>query len=328
MKYTKHFLWLLILLQEACLCAWVPPQLESLIQELPEFLQYHSSYQVEKIEGGLTNHNFKVIFPKQTYFVRLASANGALLGLDLEREIACTNAAAELGIAPGIILYSPKERAIALPFIDAPPPKKNRAGYQRLLTTLRKLHQSGVAFPTLFCPYRAIEDYYWHATKLRAGQNIPDVPEILTIVHEIRSVIPQFRELSPCHLDLFNLNFLDDGQKIWIVDWEYSAMADPLFDLATLISSDRLSLSQMEELLELYLGCPMAEDYAYLFLLCILADIRWWLWNYIQVEISDIPVPYLEFADYTLGQIRQKVADPHYCQSLQLFDSLKARVDH
>lgn len=318
MKYTKRFFWLLFFLQKAFMMASLPPQLESLIQQLPEYRQHQYSYQVKKIEGGLTNHNFQVIFPKQTYFVRLTKKNGWLIGLNFEREILCAQAAAELGIAPNVVLYSLKDRAIVFQFIDGSPPEKNRDSYERLLTTLRTLHQSEVIFPTHFCPYRAIEVYYSQALNLREGQNVPRSDEILAVVEEIRAVIPKLRTTVPCHLDLYNLNFLDDGQNIWIVDWEYSAMADPIFDLATLISSDRLSINQMEELLELYLECPKTEDYAYLFLLCILADIRWWLWNYIQAEVSEIPAPYLEFADYSLEQILQKATHPYYLQSLHL----------
>ena len=113
----KNFIFLLFIFLTR-LSVWAfPPALEHLVHELPEYKQFHLPYQVEKIDGGLTNHNFKVIFPTQSYFVRLGCAHSSVLGLDPEREVFCTQAAATLGLAPGIAFYLPTEKAMAFPFI-------------------------------------------------------------------------------------------------------------------------------------------------------------------------------------------------------------------
>lgn len=311
---------LFLILGYASAWAYLSPSLDRIIQELPEWKQNHQQFQVEEIASGLTNHNFKVIFPSCTYFVRLGCKNTTLLGLDPDREFFCTQAAATLGIAPGILVYLPDERAMAFPFIISKPPEKNRETYKQILSTLRQFHQSGIVIPSTFCPYQVILDYYRHATRLRPDRPIPSASYVLSIVEEIHTVIPHFRQLAPCHLDLFHLNFLDDGSKIWIIDWEYSAMADPLFDLATLVSSDRLSVEAMQELLELYMENPTEKDFAYLYLMSILADVRWWFWNYIQAEVSDISSQYLDFADVTLQLILQKTSHPQYQKSLYLLN--------
>lgn len=317
MKFFVYYFYVAILLHSAYASALSSATLDQLVHELPEFTLFHE-YQIEKIDGGLTNHNFKVIFPTHTYFVRLGGSNKALLGLDSSREFFCTQTAAALKIAPEILFFLPDQQAMALPFIASKPPEKNRTDYARVLAAVRQLHQSEALLPTTFCPYQTIENYHQQATALRPDHHIPLASYVLPVVEEIRAAIPHFREIVPCHLDLYNLNFLDDGEKIWIVDWEYSAMADPFYDIATLVSSDRLSLDEMEELLEIYLEHPTKEDRAYLYLMTILADVRWWLWNYIQAEASPIQSQYLEFADYSLYHILQKIAHPQYQQSLRL----------
>lgn len=294
------------------------PGLDQLIQELPEYKNFSQGYQVEKIENGLTHHNFKVVFPTRTYFVRLGCDHAELLGLNDKNEYICTQIASSLGLAPEVILYMPKQNVIVSRFIESRPPEKKLSNYQKILASLKLFHQSGQILPTTFCPYQIIDLYYRNALILRNGAEIPHSPFILSIVKEIETFIPEFRELAPCHLDLYNYNFLDDGKKIWIVDWEYSSMADPLYDLATLISSDRLSIDEMQILLELYTNCPTKKDFAYLYLMTILADVRWYLWNYIQAEVSLIQSHYLEFADANFRQILQKTTSPEYRQYLQM----------
>jgi len=320
MKLTKVFFWLLIPLQQANAWAICPPALDRMIKEFPEWKEYGQPFQVEEITTGLTNHNFKVTFPARSYFVRLKSDNSGLLGLDADREYFCTQAAASLGIAPAILYYLPDEPAMALPYIAGKPLENNRESCQRVLTALRLFHQSGFTLPSIFCPYGVIRDYYRHATALRSDRHIPLASYVMPIVEEIRTVIPSFSQLVPCHLDLYSANFLDDGPKIWIVDCEYRAMADPLYVLATLASSKYMSLKDMQDLLKLYLDNPSERDFAYFYLLSILADVRWWLWSYIQKESSQIQAPYLDFADDSLYQIMQKTVHPYYRQSLDLLN--------
>lgn len=295
-----------------------PPALKHLLRQLPEWEKFSLQVQIEKIETGLTNHNFKVIFPTQTYFVRLGSDNPTALGLNSDREHFCTQAAASLGIAPAVIKYLSEEHAMAFPFIESKPLQKSRENYQRVLSLLRQFHQSGFSLPTTFSPYDAIRDYYRHVTNLQLGRCAAYASYFLTIVEEIEKAVPSFREICPCHLDLYTLNFLDDGAKIFIIDWEYSAMADPLFDLATLVESDNLSLPEMQDLLDIYLDAPTREDFAYLYLMSILAHIRMGLWSCIQAEVSQIKTNYSAFADDSFNRALHKTRLPQYRESLLL----------
>lgn len=322
MKYAVQlFTWIFFFsfpLTGACCQPLCPSTLEYVVQQLPEWKDFSLQVKIEKIETGLTNHNFKVIFPEQTYFVRLGSDNPVALGLNSDREYFCTQAAASLGIAPGIILYLPESHAMAFRFIDSKPFKKTAANYQKVLISLRQFHQSKFLLPTTFCPYNVIREYYCHAINLQSGRCKADLSYFLSIVEEIEKTIPKFREICPCHLDLYALNFLDDGTNILIVDWEYSAMADPLFDLATLVESDNLSLTEMQDLLDIYLATPTVEDFAYLYLMSILAHIRMGLWSCIQAEVSQIKADYSAFANDSFNRALHKISLPQYRESLLL----------
>jgi thiamine kinase-like enzyme len=309
------FLW-----QHTLLAMSNPQSLQDILKTLPEWEQQKHLVQIEKIETGLSNQNYKAIFPTQSYFVRIASSNASLLRSSCENEFISTKAASAMGIAPFVICYLPDQQAIIFPFINSKPMSKQPDSYKRLIRALTQFHDSNVALPTTFCPYETIQQYYLSAVELRASHHIPGDVQALKTVDEIRNAIPSFKKLVPCHLDLYHENCLDDGNRIWLVDWEYSAMADPLFDLATLASSEFMSLDEMKELINLYISDPQKKDLAYLYLMSILADTRWWLWCYIQAETSKVEADYLSFADWSFKNLLEKVAHPYYHQSLQIIN--------
>lgn len=318
MKTIRIFIILLASLKNIVLFALSSSALETLLHQLPEWGTFGDQVQIEKIETGLTNHNFKVVFPTKAYFVRMGSDRPDLLGIDPAREYVCAKQAADLGIAPNVLLYVPEDHTMVMPFIVSQPLQKNRLTTERILSALRQFHTCGKTLPTMFCPYGVIRDYYHHAMALRADHCVPFSSSLLPLVEEIRRAVPHFQQLVPCHLDLFSRNFLDDGNKIWIIDWEYSAMADPLYDLACWASVDSLSLAEMQELLELYLDSPAPRDLAYLYVMSILVDIRWGLWNLIQAEVSQIKANYSNYADELFNQAFNKAEHPQYQKSLLL----------
>jgi thiamine kinase-like enzyme len=313
----------IILLQSVYAIAQYPVTLEPILHQLPEWEKFGKEAKIEKIEAGLTNQNFKVIFPFNAYFIRMGSQNADLLGLDSDREYFCTKEAAALGITPPVLFYFPDSHAMVMPFIESKPIEKSRTTYEQIFSSLHQFHNSGMILSNVFCPYGVIRDYYRNAVHLRSDHHVPLSAYLLSIVEEIRKVAPSYRQLAPCHLDLYSKNFLDDGNKVWIIDWEYSAMADPLYDLATLASADFLSWQEMQEILQIYLEKPTPQDFAYFYLMTILVDVRWAFWSLIQAEASPIKAPYLDYADYFFQQIIQRVNHPQYQKSLSLLQPVE-----
>lgn len=323
MKLIKYFIFCLFSFSNLCIHADIDTA--SLRQTLSRFPLWNDAAILEPISGGLTNQNYKLTLPQASYFVRVNNGDKAILGLDPKREYTCTKQAADIGIAPPILWYDPIDQVIVTPFIDSQNIELDGLSQQRIIKSIKAFHLSAKELPHQFCPYQAISDYYQHALSLRARE-IPLSKCILSIIAEIKVAIPLFTNTAPCHLDLHQQNFLDDGKQIWIIDWEYAAMADPLFDLASWISVDRFSESQMRELLSFYLDHPTQKDLAHLYLSSILAEIRWGFWYLIQNEISDIDFPYEMLAFKCFDEVLKKTQQPLYRESLNLL--LKSRNEN
>src|SRR4029078_10894211 len=101
---------------------------------------------------------------------------------------------------------------------------------QRVADSLRRIHHRP-AIPGLLLPLRIVEAY----RALAMARGVPIPPEYESAAAVGRRIeaafLPDPIELRPCHNDLLNANFIDDGARILIIDWEYAGMGDPFFDL-------------------------------------------------------------------------------------------------
>ncbi len=94
--------------------------------------------------------------------------------------------------------------------------------------------------------------------------------------------------LRPCHNDLLAANFIDDGQAVWIIDYEYSGNNDPYFELGNIWSECHLTLEQLEELVQAYDGAPSRSHLARARLWGLMSQYGWTLWASIQDGTSAI----------------------------------------
>jgi thiamine kinase-like enzyme len=113
------------------------------------------------------------------------------------------------------------------------------------------------------------------------------IPDAYEPVHErLRRIEVAFRnpvEMRPCHNDLLNANFIDDGERIRIVDWEYAGMGDPFFDLGNFSVNHGLGPDEDATLLEAYdAGPPRRERLARLLLMRIVSDFREAMWGVLR----------------------------------------------
>ncbi|TMB53407.1 MAG: hypothetical protein E6J50_00515, partial [Chloroflexi bacterium] len=128
-----------------------------------------------------------------------------------------------------------------------------RPTIERVVDSLRRIHE-GPAIPGLFVPFRIVEAY----RALAVSHGVP-IPAAWDRAHEAsrrieRAFLEAPMELRPCHNDLLNANFIDDGQRIRIVDWEYAGMGDPFFDLGNFSVNHELSPEEDRWLIEAYDG--------------------------------------------------------------------------
>ena len=148
---------------------------------------------------------------------------------------------------------------------------------------LAKLHNSGETFDFRFDLFNMIDEYL----KILSSKNaeLPDgYHEIVDAAKPVKeALIANPNPLAPCHCDPLCENFLDDGNKMWIVDWEYSGMNDPLWDLGDLSVEAGMDESQESEMLIAYFGKePTAAQRGRVIIYKAMCDLLWTLWGLIQ----------------------------------------------
>ena len=172
--------------------------------------------------------------------LRLAGNDTHLLGISREVEHAATVAAAGVGVGPEVIAFIRPRATSITRFIDGAPIGSRRSivptTLARVAETLRRIHD-GPPIPGLFVPFRIVEAYRALARRA-ASRSRPSTSWPAAIGRRIElALLANPVELRPCHNDLLNANFIDDGVRIRIVDWEYAGMGDPFFDLGNFRST-------------------------------------------------------------------------------------------
>jgi thiamine kinase-like enzyme len=109
--------------------------------------------------------------------------------------------------------------------------------------------------------------------------------------------------LVPCHCDPLCENFIDDGTRMWVVDWEYSGMNDPMWDLGDLSVEGAFDEAQDMEMLRAYFGgAPTAADHGRMMIYKAMCDLLWTLWGLIQHANNN---PADDFAAYALNRFNR-----------------------
>ena len=273
---------------------------------------------IEPLGGGITNRNFKVTLPGGAQVVlRIGGKDTELLGIDRHVEHAATRAAAEAGLAPEVIAFVEPEGYLVTSFVEGlpvPAEDVHRTHVLREIAVgLRRFHD-GPAIPGRFDSFRVVEAY--RATAAAHGVAVPTgytaAKEVADRIEEARGVQPP----APCHNDLLNANFITDGERIWIVDWEYAGMGDRFFDLANFSVNNALSTDENEELLRMYFGEVLEDDTRSLTLMRFMSDFREAMWGVVQQGISELDFDFAGYAESHFERLRATADDPAFREAL------------
>ena len=275
---------------------------------------------VEVLGGGITNHNFKVSLDGGSYVLRVGGQDTDLLGIDRSVEHGASRAAAELGIGPEVAAFVEPEGYLVTRFIEGspiPPDEMRRpATIARAADTLHRIHE-GPAIPGRFDSFRIVEAYCVTATA--HGVRIPEAygraKELADRIERARGSQP----LVPCHNDLLNANFIDDGERIRIVDWEYAGMGDRFFDLPNFSINHEFGDAENEALLGSYFGQARSSDLASLVLMRFMSDFREAMWGVVQQGISSLDFDFVEYANEHFERLERTAAQPAFRAALGAF---------
>ncbi len=251
-------------------------------------------FALELLGGGITNRNFKVALDGETAVLRIGGKNTELLGIDRAAEYAASRMAADLGVGPEVVAFVEPEGYLVTRFVDGRPIPPEAISIPLVAELLRRIH-GGPPVPSRFDSFRVVEAY--RQTAEEHGVRVPaayaEAKARADAIEAARGPQP----LRPCHNDLLNANFIDDGSRLWIVDWEYAGMGDVFFDLANFAVNHGLDDTGDRTLLAAYVGEVRDADQAALGDMRFMSDFREAMWGVVQQGISDLDFDFVAYAD-------------------------------
>jgi thiamine kinase-like enzyme len=274
------------------------------------------------ISGGITNRNFRVdaAGAEVAWVIRLAGNDTHLLGISREVEHAATVAAAGVGVGPEVTAFIRPEGYLVTRFIVGSPVTDETVHrpetLRRVADSLRRIHD-GPAIPGLFVPLRIADAY--RALAIERGVPIPPEYDLAAAIGRRIELafLSNPLELRPCHNDLLNANFIDDGSRIRIIDWEYAGMGDPFFDLGNFSINHELTPDEDEVLLAAYDGEVRPARLARLTLMRVVSDFREAMWGVLQQGISSLDVDFVAYAASSFDRLLANAATGRFERALR-----------
>jgi thiamine kinase-like enzyme len=272
--------------------------------------------------GGLTN----AVFRAGDAVLRLPG-KGTEEYIDRANEAAAAHAAAVAGVSPDVLFVDPPSGIMVTRYIDGtvtmtPEAFHSRPGAPaRAGRAFRKLHDSGAVFPARFELFAMIDGYL----KLLSTKDVALPDGYHDVVAEAEGVRARLaRRPLPsvaCHCDPLCENFLDTGDRMWIVDWEYSGMNDPMWDLGDLSVEGGFGPDQDEEMLAAYFGGPIpTTDRARTVIYKAMCDLLWTLWGLIQLANGNQADDFRAYADGRFARCKGLMVTPDFARQVAVLD--------
>lgn len=279
-------------------------EFENKIKSLPVWKNLEN---IEPLEGGITNLNFLVSDSGSKSVVRLGSDIPEHL-VYRSNEIIVSEAAYQIGVSPKLIYNEPG--VLVLEFIESKTlePKTVRENLNKIVPIIRKIHDeipnklSGQ--PQIFWVFYVIK-YYSNYLLNNNSSHISLIPSLLKKAEKLEKLSSP-REIVFGHNDLLAANFLDDGSKIWVVDWEYGGFNDPLFDIGGLSSNNDLDENLENEVLEMYFKEKPSKDLIIKYNAMKTASLlRETMWSMVSEITSKIEFNYAEYTSDNLKKFEE-----------------------
>ena len=273
------------------------------------------------ISGGITNQNYKLETQNGVFMLRIAGERSELLGIDRANEFSSSQRAHAVGVGTEPIVYLESHAAILSRFIPNAvtlEPQSATLRLERIVPRLRAFHDAPKS-SARFNPFETVQNY--HRLALEHGVKFPsDLPSILEQMMRIETTLQPHARECPCHNDLLPANFLDDGSRIWIIDWEYAGNGNPFFDLGNLAVNLELDEAGCERLLEMYFGKSDSKLEAQLHLMRFASDLREAFWGFLQSGISTLEFDFVEYGNKHLERFRMNAARDDFGQWLAVLE--------
>jgi thiamine kinase-like enzyme len=272
----------------------------------------------EPLEGGITNHNYRLRFGDREVVLRIAGKDTGLLGISRTAERLAAQQAAELGIAPPLLAAGDDHLVTEL--IDGGPIDNGvlRRHPESAARALKAFHDSELQLPVRFWVPELLASY--GDIVAQRGAQLPTLyGRTRELAQRIARVLPLLDPV-PCHNDLLPGNVLArraHPHEVILVDWEYAGMGHRLFDLGNLAVNNEFDERAEEQLLTAYFDeSPSPGRRAALKLMRIMSDAREAAWGVVQGTISELDFDFAAYADEHLARLTAAADDPRLVQWL------------
>lgn len=269
----------------------LPPddELEALLDRIPVLQGLQRT--VVELHGGLTNHNLHVTTPERDLVVRLFRGDPDLLGIDRDAEHLNTRAAAAAGVGAGVVDYLPQLGILVIDYVNGTTYTNDSFSgpgvIARVAAACRQLHQ-GPRFTNEFDMF-VRQPRYLRTVREQGYALFEGYADFTDAFDRVRRALAvRAGPTVPCNNDLLAGNFVDDGTKIWLIDYEYSGNNDACFELGNTATECELDEGQVEALTAAYFGRRTRHDLARVQLQSLASQYGWSLWGAIQSAASSI----------------------------------------
>jgi thiamine kinase-like enzyme len=266
---------------------------------------------LERLGGALTNVCYKVTIGSAAYVLRLAG-KGTSDYIDRTAEEHNARVAAAAGVNAEVVYFNARDGTMVTRFVEGVSMNaeegfgRDSGSPIRAARALERVHRLGRVFESRFDVFAAIDDYLG----LLREQRTP-LPEDYYVVGRKARAVRRALEASPaplvpCHNDPWPGNLLDADGRIYLIDWEYSGMNDPMWDLADLSVEAGFGPEQDRTMMEAYYGArPSPDLYSRLEIYKAMSDLHWSLWGFVQ-HAKDNPAE--DFWRYGRGRFKRSKA--------------------
>ncbi len=258
------------------------------------------------LTGGITNHNFVVEDRGQRYVVRVG-ADIPVHGVVRANELAASRAAHAAGISPRVVHAEPG--MMVIDYIEGrtftPDDVREPANLPRLVELVRRCHRDvphhlrGPA--AMFWVFHVVRDYA-HTLREGGSVHVPRLDGLLTDAALLERAVGPI-DVVFGHNDLLAANILDDGKRLWLLDFDYAGYNSPLFDLGGLASNSDLPPDQANAILELYFGRAPNDELKFraaaMMAASLLREAMWSMVSEIHSKVN------FDYATYTADNLRR-----------------------
>ena len=262
----------------------------------------------QPLSGGMTNRNYLVDDRSQRFVVRLGD-DIPLHGILRFNERAASRAAHAAGVSPAVVFAD--RGVMVLQYIEgktyAPADIRDKVNLPRVIDLVKRVHKNTAAHlegaVLTFWVFHILRGYF---SNLRQSQS-PRLSLLASLVPCAAKLEAAVGELPVVfsHNDLLAANFLDDGKRLWLIDWDYAGYNSPLFDLGGLASNNEFDERLSQTLLEGYFGGVDEQRLNHFYAMKCASLLRETMWSIMSELYSTIEFDYVSYTNKNLKRFEK-----------------------